>query len=233
MNKKFVSILFAVFMATGMPVSVSAQEQEYFEEVGGNGGFYFVLDGGLRGFLNDAEVDLRNAEAFSVDYSDGYIFGGGLGYESRYGWRSEVAVSYSVNEADAGALIAEIAGRGSTVRAISTGVDVSTLNVLAKGIFDFHLRQYKNFSPYAGVAWGYGRYKFDDFIVTAQDGVVSTAFTIPGGTESYFAYGGLFGFRYSVSEQLSVGLEASSLIYYDSDDPESSYNFKARVYYSF
>ena len=217
--KRLVSILVAVSMVMVMPMSVFAQGQ--FEETKGNSGFYFVLDGGLRSFSNEYTVDFSPNPAVAagaVDYGVNYIVGGGFGYDTGWGFRAEFATSYSVTEGDLGVL-----GRGHIAR-----LEGHTLNVLAKGIFDLHLPSNKNFVPYAGVVGGYVRFKYD-----AIDSRSQCCRTVLSDTENHFAYGGLFGFRYSVSERISVGLESSSLVSFDALDPEFSHIFKARVYYSF
>ncbi|MCY3972963.1 MAG: outer membrane beta-barrel protein [Candidatus Dadabacteria bacterium] len=224
MKKAVVSIVVAVFMATGLPMGVSAQGQ--FEEEGRNG-VYVVLDAGTRGFLSEGEVDLSNREAFAVDYDTGYVFGGGIGYDMG-GFRSELAVSFSNNKADVGGF----ADSDPDLILSGRDTDVSTFNVLAKGIVDLNLSQFDNFVPYVGVALGYGRFKVDTNLTVAVVGVGTLTFT-GGGSDNYFVYGGMAGFRYLISDKFSVGLESNSLIYYDSEDPSSSYNLKARVYYSF
>lgn len=227
MKKAVVSIVVAVFMATGLPVGVSAQGQFEEEE---RRGAYVVLDVGSRSFLSQAEVVVSATSASSalaLDYDVGYVFGGRFGYDMGNGFRSELVVSYSDNQVEFGGFREMLNPDGSldSTVAILGNTDVSTLNVLAKGFFDLRLNQFNNFVPYAGISLGYGRSKIES--------VTGTSGTIPGDTESLFAYGGTLGFRYFVSDKFAVGLESSSLIYYDSEDPESSYNLKARVYYSF
>lgn len=221
MKKFLASVLFAVFMAAGVSVNVSAQEG-----VGKKTGFYAALDGGVRGFLSDAEVAVSPtlaSSAFAADYDAGYIFGGGVGYDTGQGPRFELAGSYSKNKGDLAGFreVLDRAGNLDSTLNFAGNFDVSTINILTKGFFDLHLRSFANFVPYAGIQLGYGRSKAD------VDGLISNV------SDNHFVYGGITGFRYLLNENFSAGLESGSLIYYDKDDPTVSYNFKARVYYSF
>lgn len=220
MKKLLASILFAVFMAAGVSVKVSAQEG-----AGKKTGFYAALDGGARGYLSQAEVTVSPtlaSSALAADYDAGYIFGGGVGYDTGQGLRFELAGSYSKNKGDLAGFreVLDRDGRLASTLNFGADFDVSTLNILTKGFFDLHLKSFANFVPYAGIQLGYGRSKAD----------VSG---LPNVSDNHFVYGGITGFRYLLNENFSAGLESGSLIYYDKDDPAVSYNFKARVYYSF
>ena len=227
--KGFVSILFTVFMATVMPMDVSAQEQ--FEI--NSGGFYVVLDGGSRGVYDESEVDVTQRIAVEAEYDPGYIFGGGFGYDTGEGWRYEIAVSYSENEAGVIGFGEVRNPSGMSLGNADIRFDdsyASTFNVLATGFYDIHLRQYKNFVPYIGLGFGYGRVKVKgDATVSLAGETVTVSIS---GRENQFVSASMLGFRYSLSDNLSVGLESSSLAY-DVENPSFVYDLKARVYYSF
>jgi len=169
MKRLLASVLFAVFMAAGVSVNVSAQEG-----IGKKTGFYAALDGGVRGFLSNAEVTVSStlaSSALAADYDAGYKFGGGVGYDTGQGPRFELSGSYSKNKGDLAGFTEVLDGTGNldSTRSLAADFDVSTLNILTKGFFDLHLRQFANFVPYAGIQLGYGRSKAD------VDGLISNA----------------------------------------------------------
>lgn len=201
---------------------VSASAHERLEN---KNRFYTFVDGGVRGFLSQSEVIVSATSAQSAiaaDFDAGYMFGVGFGLDTGSGFRPELAVSYSKNKGEVGGFreVLDVDGILQSTEGLSAGFDVSTLNVLTKWFLDWHLKSSDSFVPYVGIQLGYSRVKIK-FDILDDD------------SENYFVYGGISGFRYLLNDNFSVGLESSSLIYYDSDDPATSYSLKARIDYSF
>lgn len=189
------------FLAVSFAVGSANVRAQSFPE----GGVYMAFDGGVRVIhldVGDSEID--------DDPDVGYLFGGAVGYDTGKGPRGELAVSYSNNNV--------------SISGTEADFDFGLFTVLGKGYYDLHLDG-TSFTPFIGPALGYGRVSASISVPAGRDVTVKVS-----ASDDIFLWGGQVGFRVSLNENISAGLEYSLL---GDEDAEFVGGIVGRIQYKF
>lgn len=193
------TLLAAVFISVGARAEGVSSELKKT-----SGSPYFFLGGGIRHLTGEADSEI------------GYLFSGGVGYDSGSGLRAELEVAYSSNNVDLDIYLPTSA---------DGEWDLGLWSFLVKSYYDFHNLN-NSFVPFVGTALGWTRAKHKLKIT------VNSTTTSVNDTENYFNWGSLAGFRIPVGEKVFAELEGS-IIGYGLDDTDWSTNVQVRLSYKF
>jgi opacity protein-like surface antigen len=176
------------------PGTASAQHGFY---VSGHGGFLFLpkLEGttGNTLFVND----------FTTKIDSGYVFGGTLGYRFSWGGRIEGEVSYGRNGiSDFRLLPSEVPPLTSTIDGHFTA-----LTIMGNALYQFEL--FPRFRPYLGAGAGAAQTRMLVNLslppnLAAIAGVSTLRYV--DDRQWVFAWQGIAGAEYSITERLALGL---------------------------
>lgn len=142
-------------------------------------GFYVGAGGGAN-FQRDSDIDGSGASA-SADMKTGWTAAISGGYRYGNGWRTELELSHRRNNAD------KVNGVDTDGSANATAGMVNLLYGLKTGT---------KWTPYAGVGVGAARVKFSDVGTDATNSI--------DGSDVKFAYQGIAGFGYRVTEEAEL-----------------------------
>ena len=148
-------------------------------------GLYTGLSGGVNFWPEDSELGSQEAE---LDFD--WAVAGALGYAFGNGIRLEGEIGYRPNDVDN---ITGVAGGSG---------DYDVLNFMANLLYDFKIRDLP-FTPYAGVGIGVARVNLD--------GVTPVSGSTIDESDVGFAFQGILGAAYDVSENLSLTLDYKHL----------------------
>jgi OOP family OmpA-OmpF porin len=156
-------------------------------------GLYLSLGGGAN-FARDADVSGPNVNT-EVGFDNGWVALAAIGYGFGNGLRLEFEPGYRDNDVD-------------SVRGVTTaGGSVNVWSAMINALYDIPV----NFPvvPYVGAGIGYARVK--------ADGVNVAGTTVVNDSDNVFAYQGILGGAYRMTENLKLGLEYR---YFATLDPE-------------
>ena len=142
-------------------------------------GFYVGAGGGAN-FQRDSDIDGSGSSA-SADMKTGWAAAVSGGYRYGNGWRTELELSHRRNNADK---VNDVDTNGS---ANATSGMVNLLYGLKTGT---------KWTPYAGVGVGAARVKFNEVGTNATNSI--------DGSDVKFAYQGIAGFGYRVTEEAEL-----------------------------
>jgi OOP family OmpA-OmpF porin len=168
------------------------------------GGFYLGVHGGLT-ILEDADLAVDNPGAPTLDLTlktdRGWLAGAAAGYEWSSGVALEGELTYRKNELD------KVKGMGAN---IDLGGDENSWAAMANAYY--HLHTGTPFTPYIGAGIGVAQLTIDAKPQGAAEFKDS---------DTQFAYQGIAGVSYALTNQLSLGLEYR---YFATTDPNYSDN---------
>ena len=156
----------------------------------------YVGIGGGANFARDADVSGTGIDT-SVEYDTGWAGVGSVGYGFGNGLRLELELGYRDNDVDS--ISGQANGGGST------NVWSGMLNLL------YDVSTGTPFTPYLGAGIGYARVKFKDV------GPVNGAGATIDDSDNVFAYQGILGVAYGLTENLKLALDYR---YFGTQDPE-------------
>jgi len=189
-------------------------------------GFYMSLNAGMAlPTFSKGTDSATEGQDLAVDYyalndsNLGYVVGGALGYGINDLGRVEIEVSHQKNEQLAYFFNSNLAPNDDFV--LNEG-DVSTesIAVMFNGYIDF--KNDSSFTPYVGIGLGYANLKLSGNRVDAG--------TWPEASTNTFAYQGMAGVDWQMTDTLSIGAKYTyfgtlGLIYDQGLDSEYNYTY--------
>jgi outer membrane protein OmpA-like peptidoglycan-associated protein len=160
-------------------------------------GLYLGLGAGAN-FARDAEVNGTGIDT-EAGFDTGWAGIGSVGYGFGNGLRLELELGYRENDVDGLS--------GQTSSSGSTNVMSGMLNLL------YDIPTGTGFTPYLGIGGGYARVEADGIAPVAA-GNVSV-----DDSDNVFAYQGILGVAYGITQNLKLGLDYR---YFATQDPEFS-----------
>ncbi len=206
---RFLVFGMAAVAAVLLPASVSAQTYEDASK-----GIYFEIRGGGT-LLSDADnsgAGITTDIVIESEFDLGFVVEGAVGYAHDSGVRGELALGYRQNDFDKLTItndggVGAFLGVGSLNGiSVNTDGDVGALSFMANGYYDFDLGS--KFKPFVGVGLGVALIDVDASVL----GV-----TIVDDDDTVFAYQGMAGVSYEISESISASLFYN---YFATIDPE-------------
>ena len=181
----------AAVAAVLLPTSVSADSYEDTMK-----GLYFDLRAG-GSFLSDADNEGPATGGITIEseFNTGFVVEGAVGWEHESGFRGELALGYLQSDIDS-----------LTVppNSLSADGDVSTFTFMVNGYYALNLDKFR---PYVGVGVGGAHVSAD---------ISALGFQAVDDSDTVFAYQGIVGLEYRLSDSVSLGARYA---YFATQDP--------------
>ncbi len=185
---RFLVFGMAAVAAVLLPMSVSAQSYEDTMK-----GLYFDLRAGAS-FLSDSDLT-SPAGTGEAEFDTGFVVEGAVGWEHESGFRGELALGYQQYDVDT------LSTLGSSVPGDG---DVGALTFMLNGYYAFNLDKFR---PYVGVGVGGAHVSAD---------ISALGFQAVDDSDTVFAYQGIVGLEYRLSDSVSLGARYA---YFATQDP--------------
>ena len=181
----------AAVAAALLPTSVSADSYEDTMK-----GLYFDLRAG-GSFLSDADNEGFATGGITIEseFDTGFVVEGAVGWEHQSGFRGELALGYQQYDVDT------LSTLGSSVPGDG---DVGALTFMLNGYYAFNLDKFR---PYVGVGVGGAHVSAD---------ISALGFQAVDDSDTVFAYQGIVGLEYRLSDSVSLGARYA---YFATQDP--------------
>lgn len=204
-------MMFPMTVVLAVMIPAAAWAQSYDDAAKG---IYLDLRGGA-GLLMDADnsgAGITSDIVIESEFDTGFVIDVAVGYADPSGFRGEIAIGYRANDLDT-LTIADDGGVGAflgvgSLNGISVNADgeVTALSGMLNGYYDFDVDG--GFKPFIGAGIGLARIEVDGSVL----GV-----TIVDDDDTVFAYQGLAGISYEITQSVTASLLYS---YFATTDPE-------------